>query len=374
MINPLNYLNNLISHDVDFFTGVPDSLLKAFCACVDKECDEKKHLIAANEGGAIGLAIGNYLGSGKVPMVYLQNSGLGNIINPVLSLASREVYGIPMLIMIGWRGEPKIKDEPQHVHQGRVMLDMLEAMDIPNVILSTDEGEAIQQTNDALELAKALLSPVFLVVRKNTFEAFSYDREASDLSLSREEAIIGASTKLIQDSSVVCTTGMPSRELFEFRSSNNQGHFRDFLSVGGMGHASQIALGLCLKQKDRKVYCFDGDGAALMHLGSLAIIGQSSAQNLIHLIFNNGVHDSVGGQPTVGFGVSFCDIATGCGYASAKTITSMDELGKALDFANNNAGPHLLDIHVRPGNREDIGRPTTTPSENKIAFMGNMSI
>ena len=374
MIKPINYLNSLLSLNVNFFTGVPDSLLKEFCACVQETCGQEQHLIAANEGGAVGLAIGHYLGTGNVPMVYLQNSGLGNMINPLLSLASDEVYGIPMLIMLGWRGEPGVNDEPQHIHQGRVTVDTLEGMDVPYVILSSDENEAIKQTSDAINLAKKMESPVFLIVRKNSFEVFPVNKLRSDLFLSREQAIIGVAENLQKDSVVICTTGMPSRELFEFRSLHKQGHFRDFLTVGGMGHASQIALGLSMVQKKRTVYCFDGDGAALMHMGSFAINGQSSAENLIHLVFNNGVHDSVGGQPTVGLGVSLCAIATACGYVSAKTAVSMDEIVKALEFVESNPGPHFIDIHVRPGNRKDIGRPTTTPVENKLAFMKNMGL
>tara|TARA_B100000787_G_C16191581_1_gene297866 strand:+ start:369 stop:1493 length:1125 start_codon:yes stop_codon:yes gene_type:complete len=369
MIKPANYLDSLKESGVSFFAGVPDSLLKEFCACVSQTCDQDSHLITANEGAAIGLGIGYYLGTGHVPMIYLQNSGLGNIINPVLSLASERVYGIPMLIMVGWRGEPGVKDEPQHVHQGKVMIDSLEGMDLPYFILSRVEKDALEQTKDALDLAVEKMSPVVIVVRKDSFEKFPTERPQCNLTLSREDAVIAAAGALRDESVVVCTTGMPSRELFEFRANNNQGHHRDFLTVGGMGHASQIALGLCKAQPERPTYCFDGDGAALMHMGSLAIIGQSSAVNLVHIVFNNGVHDSVGGQPTVGFGVNFCEIASACGYVSATRVNSREEIIRALVYATKHAGPHFIDIHVRPGNRSDIGRPTTTPAQNKNAIM-----
>ncbi len=369
MIKPVNYLDSLNASGVNFFAGVPDSLLKEFCACVSEKYDQDMHLITANEGAAIGLGIGYFLGTGLVPMIYLQNSGLGNIINPVLSLASEQVYGIPMLIMVGWRGEPGVEDEPQHVHQGRVMIDSLEGMDLPYVVLPLDEKKAIEQTQNALAMAREKMSPVVIVVRKNSFENFPVQRPLCDLELSREDAVIAVAEMLPEDGVVVCTTGMPSRELFEFRANNNQGHHRDFLTVGGMGHASQIALGLCKAQPERPTYCFDGDGAALMHMGSLAIIGQSSAANLIHIVFNNGVHDSVGGQPTVGFDVDFCGIASACGYASAIEVDSLKDIIKALAYASVHAGPHFIDIHVRPGNRPGIGRPTTTPAQNKKAIM-----
>ncbi len=371
MIDPKNYLDNLQKNEINFFTGVPDSLLKQFCRCIQSECKSEEHIIAANEGGAIGLAIGYYLGSGKVPMIYLQNSGLGNTINPILSLASKEVYGIPMVIIIGWRGEPGVKDEPQHIHQGRVMIDSLEAMNVDYKVLSMNENEAINQTNDAIKLAIKTKSPVFLIVKKGTFSTVEPLKNNVDLKLSREEAIIAAAQTINNNSLVICTTGMPSRELFEFRALNNQGHFRDFLTVGGMGHASQIAMGVSITQKKRKVYCFDGDGAALMHMGSLAIIGQSNSENLTHVIFNNGVHDSVGGQPTAGFGVDFCEIAKACGYKTTNIATNIEEISSAFSLSEKNIGPHLIEIHVRPGNRKNLGRPTTSPSDNKIAFMKN---
>jgi phosphonopyruvate decarboxylase len=369
VISPSKYLDSLIANNINFFVGVPDSLLKQFCACVTDKLSEENHTIAANEGGAIGLAIGYHLGSGKVPMVYLQNSGLGNIINPLISLASKEVYGIPMVIMIGWRGEPGVKDEPQHIHQGRVMMDTLKAMDIPAYILDSDENIAMEQTDRAIKEAYKNNTPVVIAVRKNTFDQYSSSKDRVDLPLSREDAIIKCSEELDENSVVVCTTGMPSRELFEFRSSSHQGHHRDFLTVGGMGHASQIALGIASVKKDSKVFCFDGDGAALMHMGSFAIVGQSSAANLVHILFNNGVHDSVGGQPTVGFKVNFCEIAKSCGYSSSIKADKIHEIKDALDSFTGKPGPHFLEILVRPGNRDDIGRPTTSPAENKELIM-----
>ena len=296
MLCPTDYLRVLGDSGVTFFTGVPDSLLKEFCACVTVTLKPEDHLISANEGAAVGLAIGHYIGTGSLPLVYLQNSGLGNVVNPLLSLASPEVYGTPMLLMLGWRGEPGKKDEPQHVHQGRVMAKMLEDMDLPVVVLSEDMVEAEVQTKAAAQQARDINGPVALVVKKNTFDKYAAPEVEADLPLGREEAIIAAAETLEDNAAVICTTGMPSRELFEFRARNEAGHDRDFLTVGGMGHASQIALGLAMAQPARPIYCFDGDGAVLMHMGSMAITGQSNAKNLIHLVFNNGVHGSVGGS------------------------------------------------------------------------------
>jgi phosphonopyruvate decarboxylase len=369
MLAPSDYLRVLGDAGVTFFTGVPDSLLKEFCACVTVSLKPEDHVIAANEGASVGLAIGHYIGTGSLPLVYLQNSGLGNTVNPLLSLASPEVYGTPMLIMLGWRGEPGKKDEPQHVHQGRVMVKMLEDMDLPVVVLSDDIAEAEAQTKAAAQQARDINGPVALVVKKGTFDKFAAPKAEADLPMGREEAIMAAAETLEDNAAVICTTGMPSRELFEFRARNNAGHHRDFLTVGGMGHASQIALGLAMAQTDRPVYCFDGDGAALMHMGSMAITGQSGAKNLIHLVFNNGVHGSVGGQPTVGFDIDMPTIATACGYATAQRVTTKEDLQSAIAAARATDGVTFIEVQVRPGNRADIGRPTSTPAQNKVAMM-----
>ena len=369
MLAPADYLRVLSDSGVTFYTGVPDSLLKEFCACVTSTMKPQDHVIAANEGASVGLAIGHYIGTGSLPLVYLQNSGLGNTVNPLLSLASTEVYGIPMLLMVGWRGEPGIKDEPQHVHQGRVMVQMLEDMDVPFVVLSDDIATAKIQTQEAAKQAHEIKGPVAILVRKNTFDEYAHSKVKADLPMGREEAIIAAAETLEDNAAVICTTGMPSRELFEYRARGGAGHHRDFLTVGGMGHASQIALGLAMAQPSRPVYCFDGDGAALMHMGSMAIIGQSSVKNLIHLVFNNGVHGSVGGQPTVGLNIDMPQIALACGYATSQRVITIDELKNAISAAHMAEGVGFIEVQVRPGNRADIGRPTSTPSQNKRAMM-----
>lgn len=369
MLAPTDYLRVLSDLGVTFFTGVPDSLLKEFCACVTATKTQQEHVIAVNEGASVGLAIGHYIGTGSLPLVYLQNSGLGNTVNPLLSLASPEVYGVPMLLMLGWRGEPGEKDEPQHVHQGRVMVKMLEDMGIPVVVLSNEIATAELQTKAAAKKAIEIKGPVAIIIKKNTFGKCVSLKLESDLPMGREEAITAAAEILEDDAAIICTTGMPSRELFEFRAQRQAGHHRDFLTVGGMGHASQIALGLAMAQPSRPVYCFDGDGAALMHMGSMAIIGQSNSQNLMHLVFNNGVHGSVGGQPTVGFAIDLRQIATACGYASAQRVTTVDDLRNAIIEARTTQGVSFIEVQVRPGNRSDIGRPTSTPSQNKTAMM-----
>lgn len=370
MLNPREYLKNLLELDIQFFTGVPDSLLKDFCACVTDRLDEEQHVIAANEGAAIGLAIGRYIANQSVPMVYMQNSGLGNAVNPLLSLAHKAVYGIPMLVMLGWRGEPDKPDEPQHVQQGKVMLQMLDAMEIPYEILSSETEKAVEQTKKAIAQAIDNTTPVALIVKKGLFE--SYDAPKAIIKpelLSRERAIKCAAGNVNYGDVIVATTGMASRELFEYRVSSGSSVEQDFLTVGGMGHASQIAMGIATGTKSRNVYCFDGDGAALMHMGSLAISGQSKAENFVHIVFNNGVHDSVGGQPTVCNQINLVEIAHNCGYAFVERVCTETEIVSAMKAAVGTSGPAFIEICVNPGNRKDIGRPTSSPSENKFALM-----
>lgn len=371
MLKPETFLSSLTDAGVSFFAGIPDSLLKQICACITDTLPAQDHIIAANEGAAVGLAIGHHIATGNVPLIYMQNSGLGNIVNPIMSLASNEVYGIPILVMIGWRGEPGVKDEPQHVHQGRVTPATLDAMEMPYVVLSDDDDTARTQVADAVERARAGNMPVGVLVRKGTFDSYTAAKPAKpNLTLEREEAIVLAADATEDNAAIVCTTGMPSRELFEHRARTGGKHETDFLTVGGMGHASQIAMGIALKKPNRPIYCFDGDGASLMHMGSMAIVGNSGLSNFVHIVLNNGAHESVGGQPTVGFDINLTQIASACGYASAVSVDAADAVGPAIAAAQAADGPAFIEIRVLPGHRADIGRPTTTPQQNKAALMG----
>ena len=374
MLDPEEFFSCLRQHDVSFFTGVPDSLLKNFCACVTQKTPAKQHIIAANEGGAVALAMGYHLATGNVPLVYLQNSGLGNIINPLLSLADPDVYAIPMLFVIGWRGEPGVHDEPQHKKQGRVMLAMLDSMEIPYAIVSPEMDQAKASIKQALHTAQETHGPYALIIRKGIFGPFQLQQPHSpDVELRREEAIQHILDGLEDEDIVVSTTGMPSREVFECRAQKNHGHQRDFLTVGGMGHASQIALGIALQKPDRQVFCVDGDGAALMHLGAMAINGSLKPPNLKHIILNNGVHDSVGGQPTVGLQVDFLTMAKAAGYHTTVQVQSAEEINNELIKIRQSTGPSLLEILVKKGARKDLGRPTLTPVQNKQKLMKFLS-
>ena len=373
MIRPEFFIEALRVKGIDCFAGVPDSLLKNICAYITDHFDAAHNIIAANEGAAVGLAAGHYLATGQPACVYMQNSGEGNIINPLASLTDQEVYNIPVLLLIGWRGRPGVHDEPQHVKQGKVTTGLLNVMGVNYEVLSKEEDKAAKQIEKA---AKALANKeVFaLVIEKDTFEDYKLQNvEVNDLTMSREEAIQTVAAALGEKDCIVSTTGMISRELFEYRAAMNQGHERDFLTVGSMGHASQIALGIALAKQDRKVWCFDGDGAAIMHMGSMAIVANKVPKNYVHVVFNNGAHDSVGGQPTVGLKIDLPSVAKAVGYKATISVSEKEELKDVLATINSQlstkGGPVLLEIKVKKGNRKDLGRPTTTPIQNKEALM-----
>lgn len=370
MIEVKDAYDALIASGVDMFTGVPDSLLKNICAYITDNAPRQKHIIAANEGNAVGIAAGHYLATDRPALVYMQNSGLGNAVNPLLSLADEKVYSIPMLLMIGWRGEPGVHDEPQHAKQGEVTLALLDAMRIPYVVL-----EQACQIQAQVALALQRKAPVALVIRKGTFGSYKL-RNAShnDNPLSREEAMKLVVDHLHEHDMVVSTTGKLSRELFEYREARQQGHGHDFLTVGSMGHSSSIALGIALEQPSRRVFCFDGDGAFIMHTGALGIIGSMKPKNFYHILFNNGAHESVGGQPTIGYELDASGMAKASGYRQALQATTEQEMTAALQQLETIEGPVLLELRVRIDSRDDLGRPTTTPIENKQAFMNELGI
>lgn len=356
----------------DFYTGVPDSQLKALCNYLIHTygTDPRHHIIAANEGNCTAIAAGYHLATGKVPVVYMQNSGEGNAINPIASLLNDHVYGIPVIFIVGWRGEPGIHDEPQHVYQGEVTCRLLDDMDIANEILSCDttEEELREIMKQRFLPALAAGKQVAFVVRKN---ALTYDGKvsyANNNQMLREE-IIRHITAVSGGDPIISTTGKASRELFEIRTAAGETHARDFLTVGSMGHSSSIALGVALQKPGTKVWCIDGDGAALMHLGAMPVIASCHPKNLVHIVINNGAHESVGGQPTVMANVCVARIASDCGYDHTVTVDDFEGLDAALKQAKSEEGLHLIEVKAAIGARADLGRPTIPAIENKRNFM-----
>lgn len=354
----------------EFFTGVPDSQLKAFCDYLyAKYGISDRHMIAANEGNAVGLAAGYYLATGKIPVVYMQNSGIGNTLNPVVSLLNDKVYAIPCIFVIGWRGEPGIHDEPQHIYQGEITLELLRTMDIQTFIV--DKKTTKEELEQAMFAFKACLSKgksIAFIVRKGAFEYIEEINYDNHYSMSREE-IIENILEVSGEDPVISTTGKASRELFEIRERRNQGHQHDFLTVGSMGHSSSIAQAIALFKPKKQVWCIDGDGAALMHMGSLALAGSNKAKNLVHVLINNGAHETVGGMPTVAAALDWVGLAAACGYDYAVSVSHPEELKRELNKVREREGTILIEVKAALGAREDLGRPTTTPIENKLHFM-----
>ena len=366
MITAEYFYNKLTEKGVGFFSGVPDSLLKDFCAYITDHAETQNHIIAVNEGAAVGLACGYHLATGRIPLVYMQNSGIGNAVNPLLSLADNDVYRIPLVVVIGWRGEPGVHDEPQHVKQGKVTRSLLESMGIPYAVLENNEDGVNSQIETCFKTISETGSPYALVIRKETFSPYTLQKkEEHDAVMTREEAIEEIASN--RAGIIVSTTGMISRELYELRDKAGAGHARDFLTVGSMGHASSIALSIALQKSHLQVTCLDGDGAALMHMGSLAAIGQQKPRNYCHIVLNNGAHDSVGGQPTIAPFIDIPAVARACGYTKVYQAKTKKELQKIL--AKKNEVLTFIEVKVKKGARKDLGRPKSAPQENKTAFM-----
>lgn len=355
----------------DFYTGVPDSQLKALCNYLMNTygIDPHHHIIAANEGNCAALAAGYHLATGKIPVVYMQNSGEGNIINPAASLLNEKVYAIPIVFIIGWRGEPGVHDEPQHIYQGEVTIKLLDDMGIASYVISKDttaeEAEAKMAEFQAL-LAQG--KDVAFVIRKGALEYSEKVNYHNENSMLREE-IIRHVIKYSGEDPIVSTTGKASRELFELRETCEQSHRYDFLTVGSMGHSSSIALGVALNKPEKRVWCIDGDGAVLMHMGAMAVIGTIKPGNLIHIVINNAAHETVGGMPTVAGSVDLVAAAKACGYPHAVSVADFISLDQALEEAKGRNELSFIEAKCAIGARDDLGRPTTTALENKQNFM-----
>ncbi|MEX1091595.1 MAG: phosphonopyruvate decarboxylase [Acidimicrobiia bacterium] len=359
MIEPGEFLSTLGDAGVSFFTGVPDSLLKHFIAVLARDHSLPGHVIAANEGTAVGLAAGHYVATGAPGLVYLQNSGLGNAVNPLMSLTSPDLYGIPMVLMIGWRGEPGIPDEPQHMSQGRITPDLLRVLDVETLRLGRDEDRWRPAIVSLVEKSRLDRKPVAVLVSAGVFaSADVVDNSIPEWSgIPRQQALRLILRTIPEDSVVVATTGYTSRELYVERHGSGDTNTRDLLVVGSMGHASSVALGIALTKPDVTVVCLDGDGSMMMHMGALAQIGGSGPANLLHVVMNNGMHESVGGQPTVARNVDVCAVADACGYRSSSSIGTLSELEMGLTAALTSSGPQFMEIRINPGAPGNLARP-----------------
>ncbi len=358
----------------DFYTGVPDSQLRALCDFLMEKygIDSDHHMIAANEGNCLGLAAGYHLATSKIPVVYMQNSGEGNIINPLASLVNDRVYAIPVIFIIGWRGQPGVHDEPQHIYQGIVTETLMKDMDVATFTIGRET------TDDDVSLAMSSFKEILgcgkqvaFLIEKGALEFDGKVTYENGNTLVREE-VIQHITAVTGDDPIISTTGKISRELFETRTKAGKDHGTDFLTVGSMGHCSSIALGVALNKPLTKVWCIDGDGALLMHMGSMAVIGANAPSNLVHIVLNNCAHETVGGMPTVAASANLVEIARACGYGHAKTVGTLNDLDKALSEAKSSSTLTFIEVKCGIASRKDLGRPTTSALENKINFMKHL--
>ena len=369
-IEPENFYLALKAEGINFFTGVPDSLLKEFCLCVDDNVKKDNHIIAANEGNAVALAAGYYLADKSIPLVYMQNSGLGNAVNPLMSLCDPDVYSIPILLMIGWRGEPGLKDEPQHVKQGAIQIELLNAMDIPFEIISSQGSNFNSKVKNIIERSKSESRPVAILIKKGTFNNYQIKKINSKSTLmNREEALEIILDSLNDDDIVISTTGKTSREIFEIRNRKKQKHEKDFLTVGSMGHCSSIALGIAIAKPERRIIRIDGDGSMLMHLGSLTSIAITKPNNFIHILMNNGVHESVGGQETAAKHIDLSAVVGTFNVSDVTIVKNDQDLRHIINNLSPFSGSSFIEVKIKPGSRDDLGRPTIKPINNKIDFM-----
>jgi phosphonopyruvate decarboxylase len=364
MVDTNSFYDELIKNDITFFAGVPDSLLKEFCACIQTKTPRERNFITANEGNAVAMCAGWHLSTGKFGLVYMQNSGEGNAVNPLMSLTDADVYNIPLMLIIGWRGEPGVHDEPQHVKQGKVTIPLLDAMGIKHFILGDNY---VEQIRDCVAYMKETNNPVALVVHKGSFSPYKLEVENNSYPLSREHALETVLSSLKRDDFVVSTTGKASREIFEIRERNKQDHSHDFLTVGSMGHTASIACGVAIGTA-KNVFCVDGDGSFIMHMGSFPVIADKAPKNFKYIMINNGAHESVGGQPTVALKINAPEILRGAGFKKVIEAKSEDDIRAGIAEQAKNPLVAMI-IYCHQGSRADLGRPTTTPIQNKQAFM-----
>ena len=364
MINAKTFINELNKVGIEFYTGVPDSLMSEFSKSLHFDFDDKNHVIATNEGSALAMCMGYNLATNKIPLIYMQNSGLGNFVNPYTSLLHKDIYNIPFILLVGWRGEPGLQDEPQHIFQGKITLDLLKLLDIDYIII--DNNTDLESITKKIRESINSRYPLALVVRKNTFEKDERVFENNNSLPKRNEALKKILDLFDEKTLYISTTGKLSRELYEIRKNSEQTP-NDLYVVGGMGHASSIAYGINQNLNENKVVCLDGDGSLLMHMGSLGIIGQSNMKNFIHVIFNNSSHESVGGQPNIYDQIDSNGLAKSLGYKSVLIVKNYEE----FDHINieNFDGPTFIEVKVQNSSDKNLLRPDKTPEENKRNFM-----
>lgn len=351
MLNQKQVFEILAQHGVTFFTGVPDSYLNGFCNYALANFPEQ-NIIAANEGNAVGIASGHYFATEEIPLVYMQNSGMGNVINPLASLVDKDVYAVPMLLLIGWRGQGNTEpNHPQHKLQGEITPGLLDVMHIPYSILTDDDADFKAVIEKAAAYCRKSRQPYALIAPKGVMAASEKANNVDAVyPMSREEAIEVILDAMPADTIYSATTGRATRELFFLRERRNETKSHDFLNVGSMGHASSVSLGIAMEQPKRNVVCLDGDSACIMHMGAMTMVSKVNVPNFMHIVLNNGAHESVGGQPSAGHKLDFTKIAEACGYATVgKAVESETELIEAVNQLKNCGKASFIDCRIHKG-------------------------
>lgn len=351
MLTQAKVFEALARNGVTFFTGVPDSYLNGFCNYALANFPDR-NIIAANEGNAVGIAAGHYFASKEIPLVYMQNSGEGNAINPLASLVDKDVYAVPMLILIGWRGQGETEpNHPQHRLQGEVTTKLLDVLHIPYTVLTELDDEFSGIIEKAVTYCRKTRQPYALIAPKGVMADSDKSNIIDDsYPLSREEAIEIILEHMPTDAIYCATTGRATRELFFLRDKRGETKDHDFLNVGSMGHASSVALGIAMEKPDRNVVVLDGDSAVIMHMGSMTMISKVKVPNFMHIVLNNGVHESVGGQPSAGYLVDFTKIAEACGYATVGfPVETRKELVEAVKKLKDCGRASFIDCRIHKG-------------------------
>ena len=349
MLNQKRVFEELAKHGVTFFTGVPDSYLNGFCNYALDNCGSR-NIITANEGNAIGIASGHYFASKEISLVYMQNSGLGNTVNPLVSLVDKDVFAVPMLLLVGWRGQGNTEpNHPQHKLQGEITPGLLEIMHIPYTILEDEDEKFANVVEKAVKYCKENRQPYGLIAPKGVMAANDKPNNVDcTYPMSREEAMEVILNNMPGDTIYSATTGRATRELFFLREKRGETKAHDFLNVGSMGHASSVALGIALEKTERKVVALDGDSACMMHMGAMTMVSKLDAPNFMHVVLNNGSHESVGGQPSAGHKVDFTKIAEACDYATVgHPVTTEVELVEALEVLRDCGKASFIDEFIK---------------------------
>ena len=346
----------LKKNKINFFTGVPDSVLKDFSYVLELNKKKITNIITANEGSAIALAAGNYLSTKKPALVYMQNSGIGNAINPLISLCHPEVYSIPMVLMIGWRGSPKENDEPQHQLKGKITPSILKLLNIKFLVLN--DLKDLKKIKSLITYSKYKKRPVAFLVKKNILHLKNISKRTiqSKKYLSREIVINELLDKIKKNTRIISTTGYTSRELFQIRKNKKYKKGKDFYMVGGMGHSSMTSLGYSLNSKNQ-VICLDGDGSLIMHMGSLISTGFKSKSNFKHILLNNGAHESVGDQKIDTFKVNFKNVSKSFGYKNYYLAKNNLSFNKNLKYFLKSEGPSFFEVYIRSESIKNLSRP-----------------